>query len=1298
MKIGGSLTIRGTSYLLCLAEHKTKMMWYLISRVHKDDIRREYEEQSLHYPKLDIRSVPTKTINIGYILESLEKVKVSGKLSVYGGKMLLQEVLDTVAISRSYSFSKDSVVKDSSFNNQGVIGRDFEASDGNLFLSFSMRNGYYTRLYVRNGDIEIDLREEINIKIPNKEIKYTEIKQKVAGNITINTLKVLDYESLKEALGGMPWYEKDGVILKDYRPITNIKEFEDYVMTPILKELSRCKMMGEEFDLSMDTETTGLIFYNLSPENPYRDRIVSIPLAWGDDQGVVVFIEMEYFNNVPLDYVLERLTPLVTGSTGTRSLDIRTVSLKGDAVLPSMHVFGTEGTDSADANEVEYTWEVDTWIHFDREDVTLIGHNAPFDGRVFYASGLSTYWNIDTLQMAFNLNPKVVKGNNKLKALTEKIFGHHTPELTDMLGKGNEDKYKYISDIRVATVYGCADGDYTRKLKRFLKWLTPPKMFASYLRQDVPMMNRLFISEYYGMSTIEDKFVERAKVVEKDLERMRKWLHAYVGTVVYHKNQKGLIQSRMAAGVISAEQAAEEIKAIDTRKATPYEFDIGGNEIREVLFTILEYPPVGRTNKTRQHPNGQPSVDKFAMERLCRFVREKPGSIMKKDFMSSDPEEKEPLVYANTDKDGKPGMNDLMYPVAYFLTKYKELDKEYTSYFLPMMENNLEGKIFKSFSMARIETRRIMNPGQTMKASLKKYVRSYNDDYYLVVFDQAQVEPRIMVSLSGDQEQIEKFRDPEKDYHTETASRIAVVPPHKLEKSVRKKYKEITLGLPYGLGEFKMCGRIYKEATEDNLFKTRMDISRWEKANAAVYKKLVSFRESALEPVDFAETLYKGLPDAEKLAEAFRAFIAPKPEDLLNPYGMIKNLMHFYRLFDLSDMDSKKEGKVMRPAGNFPIQSFAAELFRMILMKFHEACVREGIEDKILWHMLVHDELVFSAHKTVHPFLLYKLLYESCVVTFPGHTTYFVGINIGDTWADGKKDENEAPVKFVERIIARWDAGEFKDDDYLNTVYSFVNAKGKTETYYGVKGYVFKHIHAYLRERIGECVLEKQPSAMTKPIDMTKLLETFDNYMVRSYILAYYPVNIPASNPKNDDLFYTSKFESWIIDYFGEGKEIIDTEGVVRRVYKNQTQVMTLDLDEDEIEEVEEEFWSFDGDDAETMGGTFFEDAEDEDEKFWKTINPAAENAKSLADFIISKSPTYKHVRVITGQLFIKLPRALLAVKVKEYLLAHEDASGNQVVFDLPLGKDRWKRVKAGIDLEALDNFVGGLVGDGVKS
>lgn len=157
--------------------------------------------------------------------------------------------------------------------------------------------------------------------------------------------------------------------------------------------------------------------------------------------------------------------------------------------------------------------------------------------------------------------------------------------------------------------------------------------------------------------------------------------------------------------------------------------------------------------------------------------------------------------------------NRKRYPLALVIQKYSELNKEYTSYYKPIESENLESKIFKSYNMARIKTRRIANPGQTMKGSLKALVKAYDDDSYVLDFDMSQVEQRIMVSLSHYTEMIEKMRNPEKDAHTETASMVESKPPHKITKKERKAAKSVTFGKPFGLGLKKLCEKMFDDTT-----------------------------------------------------------------------------------------------------------------------------------------------------------------------------------------------------------------------------------------------------------------------------------------------------------------------------------------------------------------------------------------------------------------------------------------------------------------------------------------------------
>ncbi|MFQ9150739.1 MAG: hypothetical protein ACLR6B_03595 [Blautia sp.] len=201
--------------------------------------------------------------------------------------------------------------------------------------------------------------------------------------------------------------------------------------------------------------------YELSPDNKFKSHCVAIPIAWEDDKAFVIFTDMLHFQSVSNEYVMKRLAPLIEkighNDDGQRKVQLYKAENVEDK-LETLHAFGL--ADEVKDHEAEMSISRTATIH--RQTINLVGHNTMFDGRVFYDNGVAPYFDDDTLQMAFVLNPKVVRGANKLKMLTRRLLGCETPELDDILGKGNEDKYKYLVDKHVAEIYGCADADFTR--------------------------------------------------------------------------------------------------------------------------------------------------------------------------------------------------------------------------------------------------------------------------------------------------------------------------------------------------------------------------------------------------------------------------------------------------------------------------------------------------------------------------------------------------------------------------------------------------------------------------------------------------------------------------------------------------------------------------------------------------------------------------------------------------------------------------------------------------------------------
>lgn len=257
----------------------------------------------------------------------------------------------------------------------------------------------------------------------------------------------------------------------------------------------------------------------------------------------------------------------------------------------------------------------------------------------------------------------------------------------------------------------------------------------------------------------------------------------------------------------------------------------------------------------------QPKLDKIVMKKLIAIKRNPDDTHftkLKKDILCSNASEEEyyRLRSSSKESDNKRADNMVLikadefnackYPLALVLQKHSELNKEYTGYYKPILENNLEGKMFKSYSMARIETRRISNPAQTMKGSLKALIRSYSDDYYMCDFDMSQVEYRIMLSLSQHMLMVDRMKDPERDYHTETASLVNNIPAHRVTKKIRKMAKSVSFGVPYGLGERSLCDKIFGTINDETLLMTRMLLAKWEESNRPVMDFLNRERDNAL--------------------------------------------------------------------------------------------------------------------------------------------------------------------------------------------------------------------------------------------------------------------------------------------------------------------------------------------------------------------------------------------------------------------------------------------------------------------
>lgn len=1200
--------------------------------------------------------------HLEYLIGAMRS-SVTGATSSFGNVSGIRQMLDLITFARHYQFSKDDIVVSSITTEFGVETVIFSAADDTLVFKYEQVDGQFTEMYVQYGASTLQLKSVSSV--PSlKGLEFSSASDAESLEVFRATAKTIHYADLEQHLD-MSWYKENGVVKKRYVPVHTIEEFE-----AMFSSMMEDACNTNELVVGLDTETTGVTFFDLSKDNPQLDHCVEISVSWKDNEAYCIFTDMEYFESLSAEYCFKRFAEIFTEDDSPRKIV----------------------WNGGKRSQV-----------FARTRFHLVGQNFPFDKRVGIVHGSDLWFDDDTLNMGFNIDPKAARGSVKLKNMTRRVFHHETPELTDVLGKGNEDKYRWLEDEEVACIYAGADADYTRQLYFKLREMLGERMYFNYYKQDVWLLNVLARSEYYGLRTQAAEAKKLAKQTEENLKILQDAAYKYVGAYMSYKQQADLIAGQVSSGIITAEEACERLKCIHADPNATFEFEFKGADIRMVMYDMLKYPVYAVTDK------GIPKVDKNVRKKLLREKRHDDSkarkltrsilkygedySVYEKLLKGSEDDKKkaEKMELISMDK-----FNSKEYPMALIFEQFANLNKEYTSYFKPILEGNLEDKIFKTYSLSRIETRRIMNPSQTMKKDLKKLIIPYSDEHYSLDFDLSQIELRLMYSLSGSTELIEKMKNPESDAHTETAAIVNHVPAYEVTKEQRKGAKGVSFGQPYGLGDGSLCEDIFGDRTKEHMVMTAVIVHAWKKANSKVVDLLERARDQALEPVNLSLEKRNFMDAWQKDPETGEYLLDEDGAKIPTPMGAVYNELGFCRYFDLSEVDQsaeakrrRKEGKytaaestIRRAAGNYPIQSYAAEFFRLILHRFYDRCKLEGISELVIWNMLIHDELLCSVHKSVNPVLMMKIVKESCMITMPGHTKYFVGINIGDNWKETKDDAREAPVIFVDRMIKRWDAGEFREQTWFEHPWEFIGPL-RAE---------------YVKDRIHEVLLRLQPDLDSAPINLPSILKRFDNYTVRAYVNDYprnFDVPKDVSEEIEDDLKYQSVFESWMIDQYGEGKELIDIYGNVKRVFKgNSTQAKVIANkfdEEDDFAGESDDYSDFDFDEGAVVDTYFNETAylDEVDVDDFQYDQSAWKDAKNVADMTIVESK-YKYIKVLNGCVIIPVDNKVQQMYLQNTLKA---GKGSLVMFKHSDGTlESWKKLETAADLKEVDDIVSSLM------
>jgi DNA polymerase I len=191
------------------------------------------------------------------------------------------------------------------------------------------------------------------------------------------------------------------------------------------------------------------------------------------------------------------------------------------------------------------------------------------------------------------------------------------------------------------------------------------------------------------------------------------------------------------------------------------------------------------------------------------------------------------------------------------------------------------------------------------------------EGHVLLSADYAQIELRILASLSGDPGLIEAFRQG-LDIHTATASRVFGVGLDEVSRDQRAKVKQVNYGIPYGISAFGLAQRMRVSNKEADAL-----IKQYRQSYPEVIRFLDELVERAREK-GYAETL-----------SGRRRYIP-----------------------QIKARNPRERAFAERVAVNMPIQGTQADMIKLAMVRLHRRLRADGLRSRMI--LQVHDELVLE--------------------------------------------------------------------------------------------------------------------------------------------------------------------------------------------------------------------------------------------------------------------------------------------------------------------------------------------------
>ena len=323
----------------------------------------------------------------------------------------------------------------------------------------------------------------------------------------------------------------------------------------------------------------------------------------------------------------------------------------------------------------------------------------------------------------------------------------------------------------------------------------------------------------------------------------------------------------------------------------------------------------------------------------------------------------------STDADTLEGLRD-KHPIIGLILEHRQLSKLKSTYVdaLPQLVDPMSGRVHTSFGQASTATGRLSSSNPNLMnipirtelgQRIRRAFKAARPDHVMVSADYSQIELRIAAHLSGDPKLLGAFAAGQ-DIHTATAAAVFKIPIGTVDPNQRRLAKVANFGSIYGQGEYGLSQQlgITGDVARDFL-----------KEYWSTYSRLKEYLD---------EVRRKAREEGFVVSATGRRRAIP---DLRSPNFQLRSAAE-------------------RMAINFPMQSLAADIIKIAMVRLQREIEADHIEGRML--LQVHDELLFEVPESEVDQFAEKVP-RIMTGAYELETGIEVETKVGANWADMKK-------------------------------------------------------------------------------------------------------------------------------------------------------------------------------------------------------------------------------------------------------------------------------------------------------